>query len=124
MQEKPFSQRVRSQPQFATIKQVFGEDVPLPHKQPKPQAEPAVTHDVPFKPSKPPRSGYNCSLTAYPAYMPCPPKEIKRKVKLAESNDEPPAFRPTYKYKSKPCVSITTNLKNIRKSFPSVFKKL
>ncbi len=106
------------------MREVFGEDVPLPHKKPLPKPLPAVTHDVPFKPSKPPRSGYNCSLTAYPAYIPCPPKEIRRKVKLEEDKDAPPAFRPTHKYKSKPSIPIATNLKNLRAAYPSALKKL
>lgn len=76
-QEKPFSQKVRSMPYFATIKQAFGEDVQLaPKKSPSP-SKPAVTHDMPFRPPiNPPKSGYNCTLSKHPEYKPCPPKVV------------------------------------------------
>lgn len=102
-QENPFYQKVRSMPHFVTIKEAYGEDVPLPHKKPPVVEKPAVTHDVPFKPcAKPPRQGYNCTLSKHPEYKPCPPKEFKRKVRMETDPDEPPAFKMTHKHKSRP----------------------
>jgi hypothetical protein len=46
-----------------------------------------------------------------------------RKKKVEGEAEAPPAFKTTHKYKSRPSVSIATNLKNIRSSFPSLFKK-
>lgn len=40
MQEKPFSQRARSLGQFATVKEVFGENPPIPPRQPTAKPKP------------------------------------------------------------------------------------
>ena len=59
MQDKPFSQKVKQTDMFNTYKQVIGEDVPMPPKEVRQKSPPPMEHDKPFKPSHPPRVGYN-----------------------------------------------------------------
>ena len=79
-----------------------------------------MEHDKPFKPSHPPRVGYNKTLDRFPAYMEDPKKPLERKM---EEDDDKKKFRPTHNIKSRPCPSVTTNLRNLKASFPSVFKR-
>lgn len=124
VQERPFSQRVTRITHFNSSKAIYGEDVPLHHKPPMPKKKPAVQHDAAFKPPiRPPRSGHSCSLATFPKYMENPPKQPTRKVKLEGEPDAPPAFKLTYKYKSRPSSSVATNLRNLKVSYPSIFRK-
>lgn len=122
-QEKPFSQRVGSMKVFNKVKLVYGEDVILLPKPTPVKHVPAVTHDMPFRPSKPPRSGYACTIEPYPEHKANPPKRIVRKIRLDGDPEPAPAFKFTHKYKSRPMTSIACNLKNLKSSFPSIFKK-
>lgn len=66
LQEKAFSQRVRKRDHFNSLKDVYGEDVPLPPKKLREQTPPPQIHDKPFKPSHPPKRGYNKTLEKFP----------------------------------------------------------
>ena len=79
MQEKPFSQKVKGRETFATIKEAFGEDRPYPPRTPPSKRQPLMTHEVPFKPSNPPKRGYNKTLDKFPPYIPDPMKVTVRK---------------------------------------------
>jgi len=57
-QEKPFSQRAKSVQTFQTIKEQYGEDPVIPPRKAAAPPKPAIVHDVPFKPSRPPRTGH------------------------------------------------------------------
>lgn len=121
---RPFSQRVPKIPTFNNTKAIYGEDVPLPHRPPLEKAKPSVTHDAAFKPPiKPPRSGYACTLARFPEYKENPPKAPTRKVKIEGEPEAPPAFKLTYKYKSRPSSSVATNMRNLKASYPSIFRK-
>lgn len=122
VQEQPFRQRVPGIPLFNSHKAVLGEDKPMPPKAEPEAKPPAMEHDRPFKPSHPPREGYNKTLAPFPTYMEEPPKELKRKMKV-EGSDEPPKFKPTHNYKTRPTPSVATNLRNLKASFPSVFRR-
>jgi hypothetical protein len=74
MQDKAFSQKVRGRETFATIKEAFGEDRDYPNKKSAPPRQPLMTHDMPFKPSNPPKIGYNKTLDKFPAYIEDPLK--------------------------------------------------
>ena len=76
----------------------------------------------PFKPSHPPKVGYNKSIGKFPKYTEDPPKQLKRKI-VDDNADEPPKFKMTHNMKSKPTPSVATNLRNLKASFPSVFRK-
>lgn len=78
-QEKPFSQRARTWGGFNKIKEVYGEDVPIPARPPKADPKPAMEQEVAFKPAKPPRSGYSCTFEKFPKYMENPLKFTERK---------------------------------------------
>ena len=55
------------------------EDVPIPPRPPK--EKPVVEDDrPPFKPSHPPKVGYNKSIGKFPQYKEDPPKPLKRKI--------------------------------------------
>ena len=124
LQERPFSQRVRSQALFNTNKEVIGEDVPLPHRPVTKRVYTGVTHDANFRPNiKPPRSGYNCTIAKFPEYKCDPPREKIRKVKVEGDPENPPPFKSTYKYRSRPCSSVATNMRNLKASFSSVFRR-
>jgi hypothetical protein len=73
-QEHNFSQRVKLQDAFNPIMKVYGEDVPLPHKPVIKQVYKGAEHERAFRPSMPPRSGWNCTLIKHPEFMPNPPK--------------------------------------------------
>jgi len=81
-----------------------------------------MDHDKPFKPSNPPKRGYNKSLAPFPTYMEDPLKAVTRKPEDEEA-DGRKNFKPTHNTKSRPTPSITTNLRNIKASFPTVFKR-
>ena len=121
LQELPFRQRVGKIDLFNSHRKVLEEDVPIP---PKPEkAKPVIDDErAPFKPSNPPKVGYNKSIGKFPQYLPDPPKPVKRKVP-EEGVEEPPKFKMTHNSKSRPTPSVATNLRNLKSSFPSVFRK-
>ena len=79
-------------------------------------------HDKPFRPSNPPKKGYNKSIGRFPDYKENPPKELTR-VRPVEGYEPPPRFKMTTNYLSRPTPSVATNMKNMRSAFPSVFRK-
>jgi len=122
-QEKPFSQRAKVWGGFNTTKEVIGEDVPLPHRPAKAEPKPPMEQEVPFKPAKPPRRGYSCTLEKFPAYMENPLKFTERR-RPVEGEEHPPPFKTATHFKSRPSPSVTTNMRNMKASFPSVFKRM
>lgn len=124
VQEKPFSQRVKPRSTFGAIKEVFGSDVPLPpvkEKEP-PSTPPPGLHDKPFKPSNPPKKGYNKTLDKFPKYVEDPLKFVQRK-KPVEGEEEKPNFRPTHNVKTMPVNPVATNYRNLKSEFPSIFRR-
>lgn len=80
-----------------------------------------MTHDHPFKPSHPPKKGYNNTLDKFPKYKEDPPTRLMKKEKTDE--EEKPRWKPTHNYKGRPSASVTCHTKNLRSEFPSVFKR-
>ena len=107
---------------FDNVK-TYGEDRTYPARTPPSRRVPLMTHDVPFKPSNPAKRGYNKTLEKFPPYKEDPAKPVLRK-KVPEGSDEKPNFRPTYKKRSVPCPSVSTNYRNLKSEFPSIFRKL
>jgi hypothetical protein len=122
VQEAPFRQRVGKIDKFNTDKAVLGEDVPIPPKAAPAAKAPLMEHDRPFRPSNPPKIGINKTISKFPEYKEDPPKQLKRKVPV-EGADEPAKFKPTHNVKSRPTPSVQTNLRNLKASFPSVFRR-
>lgn len=50
-----------------------------------------------------------------------PLKFVTRKIKL-EGEELPPSWKTTTRWKGKPSPSVVTNLKNLKSSFPSIFR--
>lgn len=119
-QDKPFSQKVKRTHMFNTFRAVIGEDIEIPQRPPAEKRQPLMEHDKPFKPSHPPKIGYNKTFMKFPEYKEDPKKPIERKM---DEEDGPKKFKPTHNSKSRPTPSITTNMRNLKASFPSVFRK-
>lgn len=122
IQDKPFSQRARTKHIFNTDHNVYGEDKPIPVRVLSETPVNKFDHDKPFKPSNPPKIGHNKTIAKFPHYMEDPPKELTR-MKEEEGADVPKKFKPTHTGKSVPCPSVAVNIRNLKSSFPSVFRK-
>jgi hypothetical protein len=82
-----------------------------------------MEQEVPFKPAKPPRTGVSCTFEKFPVYMENPLKFTTR-IKKVEGEDEgPKAFRSTTQLFTRPTPSVATNIRNLKASFPSIFRK-
>jgi Domain of unknown function (DUF4586) len=112
---------VKGRETFATIKEAYGEDRPYPPKEASPQRQPLMTHDIPFKPSNPPKLGYNKTLEKFPPYIEDPLKFAERKK---EGEGDSGRWRPTHNNKTVCTTSISTNHKNLKTEFPSIFRKI
>jgi phosphoglycerol transferase MdoB-like AlkP superfamily enzyme len=78
-------------------------------------------HDKSFFPSAPPKTGaLDKSIGKFPIYMENPLKFTTRKV---PEEDAPPPFKQTHKGYTRPSPSVQTNLRNLKASFPSVFRR-
>lgn len=121
LQDKPFSQKVKPRDTFATIKEQFGEDRPYPQRKPPEKRKPLMEHDVPFKPSNPPKKGYNKTLDKFPPYKEDPMRVVTRN-KSAEQ-EERGKWKPTHNKKTTPVTSVTTHYKNLKSEFPSIFRR-
>lgn len=78
LQEKPFSQKVKPNGTFASIKESYGEDRDYVARKPQEKRAVLMEHDAPFKPSNPPKKGYNKTLEKFPEYKEDPLKPIVR----------------------------------------------
>lgn len=121
-QEKPFSQKAKQIGNFNSLKAVFGEDPMIPARPAKEEMKPAMEHDVAFKPAKPARSGHSCTFEKFPVYMENPLKFTTRK-QVVEGEETPPAFKSATLFKSRPTPSVVCNVRNLKASFPSIFKR-
>lgn len=79
-------------------------------------------HERAFRPANPAKKGWNKTIAPFPEYMENPRKEITR-VRPVEGVEEPPRFRMTTNSYSRPTPSIATNIRNMKATFPSVFKR-
>ena len=53
--------------------------------------------------------------------MPNPPRELKRKIKNEEDEEDRPRFKLTYNLRSRPCPSVATNFRNLKSAYPAAF---
>lgn len=106
---------------FNNNKNVIGEDINIPAREPKAKSPPPMEHDRPFKPSHPPRTSYTMTFEKFPVYKEDPKAPLTRKMDVDEN--APKAFKPTHNTKSTPMPSVQCNLRNIKASFPSVFRR-
>ena len=121
MQEKPFSQRVKHKETFYSIREQLEENPPIPQRKPPAKREPLMTHDAPFKPSHPPKKGYNNTIDKFPEYKPDPMRVVQRQNKEEEKAKwKPPKTQKTDLAQT----SVVTNYKNLKSEFPSVFRRM
>lgn len=81
-------------------------------------------HDKPFRPSHPPRVGYNKTISPFPEWKQEPIKDItQRKVSGEDEKEEKAKFKPTHNDKTRPTPSVAVNIRNLKASFPTVFRK-
>lgn len=118
---KPFSQKVRQTSLFNSTKKVIGEDINIPARAPRQKTPPPMEHDKAFKPSNPPKRGNHCTIEKFPEYKENPLRFVERK--MVDENADKKAFKPTYNSKSRPTPSVSTNMRNLKASFPSVFRR-
>jgi hypothetical protein len=111
---------VKKKETFATVKEAFGEDRTYLPKKPEEKRKPLMEHEAPFKPSNPPKRGYNKTLDKFPEYKEDPLKVVVRK-KTPETDER--KWKPTHNKKSMPTHSVTTNYRNLKTEFPSIFRK-
>ena len=121
-QEKPFLYRAKTMPKFNTDRAVLGEDVPLPAKTKKPEPKPAVEHEARWKSCRPSRTGHRCGFAPFPEYQPNPMKSVERRKPVEGEEDKKP-FCNTKKEFTRPTPSVMTNVRNLKASFPSVFRR-
>ena len=122
LQEKPFSQQAKRTHMFNTSRKILEENPPIPARLKKQPSAPAMVHDKPFKPSNPPKKGYNKSLAKFPTYIPDPKKALERR-RPVEGEEDKPKFKPSHNVKSRPTPSVSTNMRNLKTAFPSVFRR-
>lgn len=101
---------------------VLGEDVPLKAREPKPAPQPALEHEHPWKSSRPARSGFKCTFGSFPEFMANPLKSVERRKPVEGEEDKKP-FVNTKKEMTRPTPSVVTNVRNLKASFPSIFKR-
>jgi hypothetical protein len=65
----------------------------------------------------------NCTLGSFPNYKENPPKALTRKRPVEGEEDNGPKFKLTHHYKTRPTPSVVTNMRNLKASFPSVFRR-
>lgn len=125
LQEKNFSQRAKptAEGNFNTHRKILEENPLLPHRAPKPRSANIADHDgKAFKPSNPPKAGYNKTLAPFPTYLEDPKKPLTRRMPI-EGEEDKKKFKPTHNAKSRPTPSVATNVRNIKSAFPSLFRK-
>ena len=122
LQEKPFSQRAKKTHTFNTDRKILEENPPIPHRTVKPRTAPNCEHDKPFRPTNPPKRGSQATLAKFPKYQEDPKKPLERKVPL-EGEEEKAKFKNMHIMRSRPTPSVATNMRNMKASFPSVFKR-
>ncbi len=81
-----------------------------------------MEQEVAFKPAKPARSGYSCTFEKFPKYMENPLTFTERK-RPVEGEEKPAAWKKATEFRSRPTPSVVCNMRNIRSSFPSIFRR-
>ena len=81
-----------------------------------------VEHERAFKPSNPGKLGRQGTLEKFPEYKENPVKSVTR-VKPVEGVEEPARWKMTTNSYSKPTPSVACNIRNMKASFPTVFKR-
>ena len=101
---------------------MYGEDIPIPPKAEKKKEVHGYVHDKPFFPANPnQRFSVHKTIAKFPEYKEDPPKEISKRQ--PDDPDAPKKFKPTHSGKTVPSPSVAVNIRNLKSSFPSVFRR-
>ena len=126
LQDKPFSQQAKklNNGVFNQPKDIYDirDDI---KESPKAVREVnKVEHERPFKPSHPSKKGPGAQATIekFPEYKENPLKHTVR-VKPVEGVEEPARWKMTTNSYSSPTSSIACNMRNMKASFPTVFRR-
>ena len=103
------------------MKEQYEENPPIPQRKPVSKRVPLMQHDAAFKPSNPPKKGYNRTLDKFPPYVPDPMRVIERKK---DEDDRAKWKHPKLQKQTIPSTSVVTNYRNLKSEFPSVFKRI
>ena len=124
MQDKPFSQQAKKLKDglFNQPKDIYDirEDIKTKPVNVRPPNK--VEHERAFRPSQPAKKGPQATIDKFPQYMENPLK-AKVRVKPIEGQEEPARWKMTTNHYSGPTSSIATNMRNMKASFPTVFRK-
>jgi hypothetical protein len=114
LQEQAFKVSSHGGENFNKDKNMFGKDEKvLQPGQPKPKAAPLMKHEAPFKPSNPPKQGYNKTIDKFPEYKPDPIKQAVRKIEDPSKKKE--SFKPNdMAYCERPTPSVSLNKINLK----------
>lgn len=124
MGEKPFSQRAKTLNNgvFNQPKGIYDIKPDMKERSPAVREVNKVDHERAFKPSNPGKKGRQGTLEKFPEYKENPVKSTIR-VKPVEGQEEPARWKMTTNAYSKPTPSIACNVRNMKASFPTVFKR-
>lgn len=122
LQEQHFKSMSYGNRTFQPDSETYHYDQPcgIPREKKKEELN-AYPHEQQFKPSNPPRKGYNATLSLFPEHLPDPiPAPPTRKAPPPE--DAPPAWRPGHpRQVTNPMPSVQLNHRNLRAENPRSF---
>ena len=124
MQEKIFNPMSHGDKPFFDDKKTYEIDKNLKQR-PQTSKEAPALHEHAFKPSNPPRVGYNKTINPFPKYSELGPKPRSATFckKPEEGKEEKKKWRETHNNNiSRHDPSIVTNFKNLKSEFKSMFK--
>lgn len=124
LQEAPFRTVSHGNNLFVSTKKTFGKDEQaLEPGKPKPPKTLPKLHEMPFKPSNPPKVGYNKTLDKFPEYKPDPIRVAVRQI--VDPSKKQDAFRPnnTADY-VRPTPSISLNKQNLKNEMARISASL
>ena len=127
MQEVAFKRNSHGNRPFSGNQKTYGYDGPaIPTKMARCGTAPTgvnrVAHEAPFYPSKPPKSSQaDRTLAPFPEYKEDPLRQVKRAPKTEE--EAPPAWKVTYRDKTRPSSSVVGMKRNIRREAFRSFKR-
>jgi len=124
LQENPFRTVSHGNNLFVNAKKTFGKDEQvLEPGKPKQRRTLPKLHENPFKPSNPPKRGFNKTISKFPEYKPDPIKVAVRQIADPSKKTDP--FKPnnTADYE-RPTPSISLNKQNLKNEMVRISQSL
>jgi len=123
MPEKTFNPMIHGDKLFFNDQRTFGLDQPIPvRSKTAAVVKKEPLHEKPFKPSNPPKKGYNKTINAFPEYVHQGPKPRPQTHKKDEAKEEKAKWKMTHNNNiSRHDPSIVSNFKNLKAEFNHAF---